>query len=555
MLQKLFIQNFAIIEHSEIHFSNGVNIITGETGAGKSILLGALSLILGNRADKKAILDTSKKTVIEGFFHLKGNHLTAFFKQNDLDFEEITIVRREISASGKSRAFINDTPVTLETLKALTSQLVDLHQQHESLSITTTSFQRELLDQYANCSKETEEYHSKFTNYQNLKKKLSQKLELERKNQQEYDFLAFQFKELEEANVLKGELQEKEQQLNYFNNIEDVYSRLSNIQNLFNHEEIGITQQLNVALLELQKIETLDSKFSQLFSRLNSATIELGDIQNELEANEMDGTINEEELILLQDRVNLIHRLMDKHHATSEEALLQKQFDLQDQLDSFSSLTEEIKKLRKKIQTHEQQLHMLGDKLSKKRTTEIPAIEKKSLQRLKQVGMPKASIQIHHEKVDELTPFGKDLIQFLFSANSGMKPQALKQVASGGELSRLMLVLKSLVANKTTLATMIFDEIDTGISGDVARKVGQLLESLAQHHQIISITHLPQIAAKGNHHLKVYKTFHKDKTLSNVKELTDTERQYEIAEMLSGANPSETSLKAALELLNENTAC
>lgn len=550
MLQKLSIQNFAIIEQSEIHFTNGFNIITGETGAGKSILLGALSLILGNRADKKAILDNSKKTVIEGFFKIDEKQFQHFFQENDLDFEETSIVRREISASGKSRAFINDTPVTLEILKQFTSQLVDLHQQHESLSITTRAFQREVIDQYAHCTKQTEDYYTKYLEYQSAKKQLEEKLDLEKKNQQESDFLTFQVNELEEANIQKGELEQKEQQLNYFNNIEEIYSGLGSVQTLFNHDEVGIIQQLKTALIELQKVQTLDSNFSELWNRLNSTTIELEDIANELEPNELDDSIDEEELITLQERVNLIHRILDKHHVHSEDALFEKQEQLQNQLQSFSSLTEEIQQLQQKISKLEKELHQLGDELSKLRKKEIPTIEQKSLELLLQVGMPKASIKIHQEKTKELQPYGKDNLEFLFSANSGMHPQSLKQVASGGELSRLMLVLKSLIADKTTLATMIFDEIDTGISGDVARKVGQLLHTLAEHHQIISITHLPQIAAKGNHHLKVYKTFDNNKTLSNVKQLTNKERQHEIAEMLSGANPSEASLNAALELLN-----
>lgn len=550
MLQKLSIQNFAIIEQSEIHFTDGFNIITGETGAGKSILLGALSLILGNRADKKAILDNNKKTVIEGFFKIQKKQFQYFFQENDLDFEQLSIVRREISSSGKSRAFINDTPVTLDTLKLFTSKLVDLHQQHESLSITTPAFQREVIDQYAHCTEQTEKYHTKYLEYQNAKKQLEEKLNLEKKNQQESDFLTFQVNELEEANIQKGELEQKEQQLNYFTNIEEIYSRLGNVQSLFNHDEVGIIQQLKTALIELQKVQTLDSNFIDLWSRLNSTTIELEDIANDLEPNELDSNIDEEELITLQERVNLIHRILDKHHLHSEDALFEKQKQLQNQLQSFSSLTEEIQQIKKTIANLEKQLHQLANELSKLREQEIPTIEKKSLELLHQVGMPKASIKIYQEKAEVLMPYGKDNLEFLFSANSGMPPQSLKQVASGGELSRLMLVLKSLIADKTTLATMIFDEIDTGISGDVAKKVGQLLHSLAKHHQIISITHLPQIAAKGNHHLKVYKTFENNKTLSNVKKLTDKERQHEIAEMLSGANPSKASLNAALELLN-----
>lgn len=550
MLTKLSIRNYAIIESSEISFESGFNIITGETGAGKSILLGALSLILGQRADTNSILNPEKKSVIEGHFSIDTKTFKAFFLENDLDLEELTIIRRELLPTGKSRAFINDSPVTLETLRALTSQLVDLHQQHESLSIMEIEFQRSVVDIFSAQTKEVENFSKIYSAFKKDEILLAKKLEDEANNAKEKDFLEYQFQELETATIRSGELQEIEEELHAALHFEEISETIQSIFSKLQDEESGGVSILKQCLADLRQLSKLNSKFETLDERFNSALIEIEDIFHDLISYNSDAEIDEERMAELTSRSDVLNRLLKKHQLNTGDELLDLQTRLQEQLNSFESVSDEISQLQKNLKKQEEILHQKADIISEKRNSVKNKLENRLKDLLTKVGMPKAELNIQIEKKKDLHAFGKDEIQFLFSANAGQSLKQLKQVASGGELSRLMLAIKTMIADKTILPTLIFDEIDTGISGETAKKIGDLLKNLSHYHQIISVTHLPQIAAKGNHHLKVEKKEQSGVVLSQVVPLSTDERIIEIAEMLSGANPSEMSISTARELLN-----
>ena len=552
MLQKLTVRNFAIIDESEIVFSKGLHTITGETGAGKSILLGALSLILGQRADKSAILNPANKSIIEGHFLLSKQAFQDFFITNDLDFDEQTIIRRELKADGKSRAFINDTPVTLDLLKELTSQLVDLHQQHESLSLATADFQRQVLDVFAATNTVVENYNQLYTTWKQETQLLNRNRELEAKNKQEQDFLSFQRQELEAANLRVGELNELEQELQTANHFEQIQESLAKIEQLFQDDEHGAILLLKQAVAELRKLTLVRTDFTALEQRLHSNILELEDIEQELLHTFSDEEAEPEHVLQVEQRVNLINKLLNKHQVQSEQELLQLKEDFTSRINSFASVTSKISQLEVSVKEQEKELQVLANTITTQRKQAIPQLEQEIQNLFSRVGMPKAQLQVELNSSENLLAYGQEQVQFLFSANQGLQPQPLKQVASGGELSRLLLALKSLVAGKTILPTMIFDEIDTGISGEVAIKVGNLLQELAENHQIIAITHLPQIAAKGTQQYKVFKEDESGSTRSKVIRLTAPERVTEIAEMLSGANPSKSSLQAAKELLGND---
>ena len=549
MLAKLLVRNFAIIDATEIHFSDGFTTITGETGAGKSILLGALSLILGQRADKSTILNPEKKSIIEGVFRIEKDNFSFFFENHDLDFETETIIRRELKADGKSRAFINDTPVTLDILKEFSSRVIDLHQQHESLSLSSKGFQRNVIDLYAGISEQVQQYHQQFKEYVAAQQELAIKREKEIQNRQEQDFLTFQMNELEEAQIKTGELEELEEQLRSVQHYEDIQEGLEAVHQLFHNDEAGAIAALRKILSEIHKISSVNKKFIPLGERLNSAFIEIDDIQQEIAHFNHEEEIDEVAVEQMESRVNLLNRLLQKHQVITDEELLEKQHQLSEQLSSFESLNNEIKQLEKRTAELLNKLRKEADIISKHRKKMKPELESELQSLLVEVGMPKSVFELSLKQEENIQPYGKDSIEFLFSANTGSAPKPLKQVASGGELSRLMLAIKSLIADKTVLPTMIFDEIDTGISGEVAMKVGAMLQKLSHRHQIISITHLPQIAAKGNRQLKVFKEEREHGTRSQVKELSTDERVQELAEMLSGANPSASALKAAKELV------
>ncbi|MDP1744531.1 MAG: DNA repair protein RecN [Bacteroidota bacterium] len=549
MLKHLSIQNYALIDKLEVEFSDGLTIITGETGAGKSILLGALGLIAGSRADTQSLQDKTKKCIVEASFNIKEYALKDFFWANELDYEITTNIRREITPEGKSRAFINDTPVTLTQLKGLAERLIDIHSQHQTLTLNGSEFQLSVVDAYANHADSLAEYSISFKQFKALEKALNELLTKESQAKKDLDYFQFQFNELEEAGLKPDEQVGIEQELEALNNAEDIKSNLSKAATGLN----GGEQNLLASLNEIKSLLASQAKFkpeiNELSTRLNSSYIELKDISNELESLEQDIVYDPKRIDKLTIQLDAIYRLQQKHQVKSVEELIAIKDDLSNKLLEFSSLETEIEKTKKELTTVQRSLTALAKKIAANRKKEIPKIEKEIASLLSALSMPNAQLKIEHMETEILTANGADKVNFLFSANKGSDFKELNKVASGGELSRLMLSIKSLIAQLTALPTIIFDEIDTGVSGDVADKVGSIMNLMAKAMQVITITHLPQIASKGESHLFVYKEDKNDKTYSNIKKLTVNERVQEIAKMLSTGTPTAAAISNAKELL------
>lgn len=549
MLKHLSIQNYALIDKLEVEFSDGLTIITGETGAGKSILLGALGLIAGSRADTQSLQDKTKKCIVEASFNIKEYALKDFFWANELDYEITTNIRREITPEGKSRAFINDTPVTLTQLKGLAERLIDIHSQHQTLTLNGSEFQLSVVDAYANHADSLAEYSVSFKQFKALEKALNELLTKESQAKKDLDYFQFQFNELEEASLKPDEQTVIEQELEALNNAEDIKSNLSKAATGLN----GGEQNLLASLNEIKSLLASQAKFkpeiNELSTRLNSTYIELKDISNELESLEQDIVYDPKRIDKLTIQLDAIYRLQQKHQVKSVEELIVIKDDLSNKLLEFSSLETEIEKTKKELTTVQRSLTALAKKIAANRKKEIPKIEKEIASLLSALSMPNAQLKIEHMETETLTTNGADKVNFLFSANKGSDFKELNKVASGGELSRLMLSIKSLIAQLTALPTIIFDEIDTGVSGDVADKVGSIMNLMAKAMQVITITHLPQIASKGESHLFVYKEDKNDKTYSNIKKLTVNERVQEIAKMLSTGTPTAAAISNAKELL------
>ncbi len=549
MLKHLSIQNYALIDKLEVDFSDGLTIITGETGAGKSILLGALGLIAGSRADTQSLQDKTKKCIVEASFNIKEYALKDFFWANELDYEITTNIRREITPEGKSRAFINDTPVTLTQLKGLAERLIDIHSQHQTLTLNGSEFQLSVVDAYANHADSLAEYSISFKQFKALEKALNELLTKESQAKKDLDYFQFQFNELEEAGLKPDEQAGIEQELEALNNAEDIKSNLSKAATGLN----GGEQNLLASLNEIKSLLASQAKFkpeiNELSTRLNSSYIELKDISNELESLEQDIVYDPKRIDKLTIQLDAIYRLQQKHQVKSVEELIAIKDDLSNKLLDFSSLETEIDKTKKELTSVQKSLTALAKKIAANRKKEIPKIEKEIASLLSALSMPNAQLKIEHMETEILTVNGADKVNFLFSANKGSDFKELNKVASGGELSRLMLSIKSLIAQLTALPTIIFDEIDTGVSGDVADKVGSIMNLMAKAMQVITITHLPQIASKGESHLFVYKEDKNDKTYSNIKKLTVNERVQEIAKMLSTGTPTAAAISNAKELL------
>lgn len=550
MLIHLSIQNYALIDILDVDFSNGLTIITGETGAGKSILLGALGLIAGNRADTQALQDKTKKCIIEVSFNIKDYSLTDFFLANELDYEITTNIRREITPEGKSRAFINDTPVTLTQLKGLTERLIDIHSQHQTLTLNGSEFQLSVVDAFAKHPDILEEYAIRYKLFKTLEKSLNGLLARESQAKKDFDYFQFQFNELEEANLKPAEQLEIEQELETLNNIEEIKLNLSKASAGLNGGEQNLLGSLN----EIKSLLASQAKFkpeiNELSTRLNSTYIELKDISNELESLEQDIVYDPKRIDKLTIQLDSINRLQQKHQVKSVEELIAIREELSNKLLEFSSLETEIEKTKKEVTALQKLLIALARKIAANRKKEIPKIEKEIASLLSSLSMPNAQLKIEQIVTENLSANGMDHVNFLFSANKGSDFKELNKVASGGELSRLMLSIKSLIAQLTALPTIIFDEIDTGVSGDVADKVGSIMNVMAKSMQVITITHLPQIASKGQSHLFVFKEDKNKKTYSNIKKLTTNERVQEIAKMLSTATPTAAAINNAKELLN-----
>ncbi len=549
MLNHLSVQNYALIDKLEIDFSNGLTIITGETGAGKSILLGALALIAGSRSDAQTLLDKTKKCIVEVTFNIKGYALKDFFDEHELDYENTTTLRREINPEGKSRAFINDTPVTLAQLKELTAYLIDIHSQHETLSLNGSEFQLSVIDAFAAHDDLLNEYEGNFKQFKLLEKKLTELTEKEIQAKKELDYFQFQFDELEEARLKSDEQQLTEQELETLNNAEEIKLNLSKAAFGLNGSEQNILSSLNELKILIASISKFKPEIEELRSRFNSSYIELKDIANELENQEQEIIFDPKRIEYLTARLDEIYRLEQKHQVKTIDELIAIKDELSSKLQDFSSLETEIEKVKKELSGAEKTLQTQAKKISADRKKVIPKIEKEVAALLSALSMQNAQLKIEQTELNTLGKNGMDKINFLFSANKGSDFKELNKVASGGELSRLMLCIKSLIAQMTSLPTIIFDEIDTGVSGEIADKVGSIMTQMAKAMQVITITHLPQIAGKGQNHLFVYKEEKNNKTFSAVKKLTADERIQEIAKMLSAGTPTAAAISNAKELL------
>ncbi|MCD8742588.1 DNA repair protein RecN [Mucilaginibacter roseus] len=550
MLQKLTINNYALIDNLEISFDKGLNILTGETGAGKSIILGGLSLILGQRAESRYFFNQQKKCIIEGLFRVDNLGIKEFLAENDLDYDAETVLRREISADGKSRAFVNDTPVNLTTLKQLGEKLIDIHSQHATLEINDPDFQLMVVDAVAGNTAQLETYQAKFKQYRAENARLKQLIDDSEKAKADLDYYQFQFDELEKAGLAADEQEQLEQELYTLNNAEEIKRNLLGANYLLQNGEAAVLAQLKEAGQQLSALEKFNPEIEDLHARLNSTVIELKDIAAEIESLEQRTFTNEARAGEVNDRLSVMYNLQKKHRVNTNADLLQLQDELSAKIEQAISSDDAIEKLQKEIAAIKKDLEKQSAGLSAKRSKAIPSIEKQVIDTLAEMGMGSSVLKIELNKATDFTKTGTDTVRFLFSANKGHAPGEMSKVASGGELSRVMLSIKSLVAQYTALPSIIFDEIDTGVSGEVANKVGQIMERLAANLQVITITHLPQIASKGQQHFFVYKDQQGDVTYSRIKPLAEQERVLEIAKMLSGDKPGESALQNARELLS-----
>jgi DNA repair protein RecN (Recombination protein N) len=548
MLIDLKIKNYALIERLEMQPSPLLNIITGETGAGKSIMLGAIGLLLGNRADTKILFNNAEKCVIEGVFDIAEYNLQEFFAEEDIDFDKTCILRREITPAGKSRAFVNDTPVTLDTIKLLGSKLMDIHSQHDTLLLGDTAYQLNLIDLFAANARLKEQYSEAYRRFRKLEtdhKKMEAQLA---QSQKELDYNTFLLNELTEAKLQPDEQEEMEDQLKQLEHAEEIKLKLSQSIQYLSESEFNVLSGLKDATHLVGQLTEYGEQYKTLKERLDSCAIELNDIAGELEDAERKTEADPEKTEQVQDRLNVLYTLQRKHQARNNEELLAIQADLEEKVSSVLSLDEGLAGIKIEMEAAFKEVESLANQLSESRQAVFRKFESELHTLLADLGMPNARLVIQHN-TGAPTATGIDVISILFSANKGAAPQTLSKAASGGEFSRLMLCVKYLLADKTALPTIIFDEIDTGISGEVAVKVGRMMQQMAKKHQLVAISHLPQMAAQGDAHYFVYKDDRADRTISRIKKLSEEERIREIAQMIAGANPSDTAYQSARELL------
>lgn len=550
MITSLSIENFALIEKLNIDFSKGFSIITGETGAGKSILLGALGLVLGKRADLSSLKNKEEKCIVEANFEIGAYNLQWFFVENDLDYEQETIIRREILPSGKSRAFVNDSPVNLQQLQDLSQFLIDVHSQHQTLELADEAYQFKIIDAIASNQELIASYVTKLKQYRTAKSDLESKQSSLSSILKEKDYNEFLFNELQAANLKVGELEGLEKSYEALNNVELIKDNLSMLLALANDEQFGLLKNLKEFRAVLQKNSGFSAEYQALSERTQSVVIELDDIVAEL-AKESDSVFSDpEKLELINQKLQLIYTLQKKHQVLTVEELIAIQNELESKVVSVVNLEEEMIALQKTIEDIEAELDVISVQISSSRREAIPGLTHQLVQILAQLGMPNVQFKIEISASGSYRNNGKDDLLFLFSANKGTDFGVLKKVASGGEMSRIMLAVKSVLAQYSKLPTIIFDEIDTGVSGEIANKMGEIMQQMSKTMQVFAITHLPQIAAKGISHYKVYKTVSGESTVSELKLLSAEERIYEIAEMLSGKDISDSALNHAKALLN-----
>ena len=556
MLKHLAIGNYALIDSLSISFDDGFSAITGETGAGKSILLGALGFVLGDRSDSSIMLDETKKCTVEATFIIDNERFKSFFEENDLDFEDELILRRELTPTKKTRAFINDTPVTVQQLKELGNQLVDIHSQHDSLLLTNSDFQLKIVDDAAENNALLADYQGVYRRFVSLRNELKNLREMSQKNTAENDYLAFQLDELVKADLKEGEYEEVSQKLELLENAEEVKTLLAQSLSILNESEYSILDQLNNLKSAVDKLRRYLPQAEQYLERIDSTKIELKDIAQDLDNLQDSTQFDADSLNEIQERYDLIQRLMLKHHVQNYEELLAIREELHQKMGAFENIDEEIAKKELQLKNCEKELTKLADNLSAKRKKVKVSFEKAVTEILRQLKMPHAVFEIeisentNSSENSKFTITGKDRVRFLFSANKGIAPDDMSRVASGGELSRLMLAIKAVASENAYIPTLIFDEIDTGVSGEVASKLGDIMQKMGESLQIISITHLPQIASKAKNHFFVYKDEDNEKTRSCIRQLSYDERVTEIAKMLSNDKITPEAIKAAEVILN-----
>lgn len=549
MLQHLHISNYALIEDLSVDFTDGFSVITGETGAGKSILLGALGFVLGDRSDTGVLFDKDKKCMVEAQFHLNNELLKPLFEAHDLDFDIDCILRRELTPQKKSRAFVNDTPVPLQTMKEIGCQLVDIHSQHDSLLLTDADFQLRIVDEIAQNNGLLVDYQRNFGIYNNLKRHLDDLQETASKNIAENDYLKFQLDELQKAQLKEGEYAEIEQNLNVMENAEEIKSLLFSANGLLENSETAILPQLNELSSVLHRLKQLIPSSEELQQRIESAQVELKDIAYDLDRLGDDAQFDESQLQELQERYDLLNRLMMKHHVKEFEALIQLRNELEIKVNTFENIDQEIEHTERALKEQIQLLQQTASKLHAQRMKAAKTFGEKVTDLARQLAMPHAVFQIAVDPLTAFTSTGLDQVRFMFSANKGVAVAELSKVASGGELSRLMLSIKSIVSQYNYIPTLIFDEIDTGVSGEVAAKIGSIMQQMSGTLQLIAITHLPQVASKASHHFFIYKDNEGLRTQSHIKVLSKEERVGEIAKMLSNDQVTLEAIKAAEVLL------
>ncbi len=550
MITTLAIKNYALIEDIRVEFNEGLTIITGETGAGKSILLGAMALLLGKRADLSSVKDASKKCVVEGHFSIGNYSLENIFEENDLDFESQTIIRREILPGGKSRAFVNDTPVALTQLQALSPYLIDVHSQHETLEVVSENFQMEVIDALANNDLLLKEFKTQLERFKKISEELSKLKNQKESASKELDYNTFLYNELQQAGLKKINQQELEETYETLNNAEAIQESLAAVNKLFDEEQIGILETAKEARIVLGRIKEFSKTFENFWQRLNSVIIELEDLSNEVADSAEKIEADPEMLFQINEKLQTLYKLQQKHAVSTVSELIGIEASLEERVNTTLGLDDQIESLELQQGELRRTALKTSAELHNKRAEAIPILKKKLEETLLPLGLPNARFQFELSASEDFKNTGTDSLQLLFTANKGLAFGPLKKVASGGEMSRIMLSIKAVLAEYKKLPTIVFDEIDTGVSGEVANKMSDIMYQMSKKMQILSITHLPQIAARGDQHIKVFKEDNDDVTSTHLKILSQEERIVEIAQMLGGKNVSEAAIANAKELLN-----
>jgi len=549
MLVKLAVHNYALIRELDLSLENGLTIITGETGAGKSILLGALSLILGARADSSVLLDKTEKCVVEGTFKIEEYDLEDFFLKNDLDFESPAILRREINPAGKSRAFINDTPVTISLIKDLGDRLIDIHSQHQVLMLNDNAFQLNIIDSFAGTGQTRNNYRTDYNNLKKLQKEFDELKEKSDRNKADLEYYRFLLNQLEEAKLRKGEQEELEKEQKLLENAEEIKLALTSVSQILSGDNSSLLSMVREARLILGKIDAFLPAELNIPSRMNSVFIELDDLANEIDRLGQDTEADPDRLEKINGRLDNLYSLIQKHRLKDTDELILKKAEIENKIMSIVTGDDRLNELSSVVKSSRESLSALADGISGKRKSALPEIESRITELLRHLGMPNARFGIALSRTKDFTSSGTDTVDFLFSSNKQTEPENLARIASGGELSRVMLSLKSLLTRSKNLPTIIFDEIDSGVSGEIADKVGQILSGMGKYMQVVNITHLPQVASRGTVHYHVYKEDTGDSTITRIKLLTAGERIREVARLLSGSEVTETAIKNAKELI------